>query len=323
MPFITYLRSLILTFLICILAFFFLVLFQINAPTQSSAWIDEIYQIKTDIARSIEQPKLVLVGGSEMLFGVSCQMIHKALEVPCVNGGTHAGLDTRYLLHAARPFLQPGDTALFSLPYDLYKDQGKLRSVLIDYVLARDPDYLSSIGWLSKTAFFTGVTFARIQEGYQAKLSPPAPDPFARYQSKNLNRYGDETINAKPGSEDEFAAEIAERGPQPEIKGYVETSYGMDRIREFADWCQQQNIRLLVTYPNTIWFDEYANEPDRKAFFQSIEDFHQSLNVPIVGQYRDFLYDKSFIYDTIYHLNGKGVRQRTETLIEQLRPLLD
>lgn len=322
MLFTKYVRTLGLTFSLCVLTFFLLVLFQINAPTQSSLWISQIYQIKRDIARSVDPPKLVLVGGSDLLFGVSCQMIHESLDVPCVNGGTHAGLDTEYLLHAAKPFLQPGDTALFSLPYDLYKDEGKLRNVLIDYVLARDPEYLLSSGWHS-VFFFTGVTFDRLIEGYLAKVSPPAPDPFARYQAKKLNQYGDETVNLAPGSEDEFAAQIAERGPQPEILGYVDSSYGMDRIREFADWCQQKNVRLLVTYPNTIWFDEYDEEENRRVFFQSIEDFHRSLNVPIVGQYKDFLYDKTLIYDTIYHLNGKGVRKRTETLIELLRPLFN
>lgn len=322
MSFAKYVRTLVITFCSCVLAFFLLVVFQINAPTQSSYWIHEIYQVKTAIARSIQQPKLVLVGGSETLFSTSCEMIYEALGIPCVNGGTHAGLDPDYLFYAARSFLQPGDTVLLTLPYDLYTYQGDLRSVLIDYVLARDPQYLRAVDWSTRASFFTGVTFSRLQEGYKAKLSPPAPDPFERYQAKNLNQYGDETMIFAPGSEDEFAATIAESGPQAEINGYVASSDGMDRITAFANWCQQQNIRLLVTYPSTIRFDEYEQEASRRAFFRSIEDFHQSLSVPIIGQYKDFLYDKSFMYDTSYHLNSKGIRRRTETLIPLLRPLL-
>ena len=316
-----YIRTLGLTFCFCALTFCLLVLFQIGGPTRSSAWVSDLYRIKTEIASSIEEPKLVLVGGSDVLFGINCQTIEAELDVPCVNGGTHAGLDTRYILHAARPWLQPGDTALLSLPYDLYTTTGTLRDILIDYVLAHDPGYLRSLRWTDRIPFFTGVTFARLLEGYEAKVSPPPPDTASRYQAKNLNQYGDETINLQPERAQAFASDIEQLSFRKTNSGYLESSYGMDEIRAFTNWCQQQNVRLLITYPNTLWFDEYK-EDSQKAFFRSIEDFHKSLDVPIVGEYEDFLYDKSMMFDTEYHLNVYGVRKRTKKIIQSLKTML-
>ena len=46
------------------------------------------------------------------------------------------------------------------------------------------------------------------------------------------------------------------------------------------------------------------------------------MDVPVVGDPRDAMFQEEFFHDTIYHLNSKGVALRTEELVEQLRPWL-
>lgn len=317
--FIKYLRTIVISFFLCCVAFFLLIYLQIGGRTESSRWIDEIYREKADIAASVEGPKLVLVGASDVLFGISCRMVHDELAIPCVNGGTHGGLDTDYLLKRARNWLAPGDTALLSLPYDLYKFDGKPRDVLIDYVLARDPAYVLSADWIAKPQFFVGVTWERLLRGILAKVSPPPPNLKSRYQVQNLNRYGDETINWRNSDTDDLRQLIDALRPQPVIDGYLSSTYAMEKISAFAAWCQTHGIRLLVTYPNTLWFDEYKGV-SQQAFFRGIEDFHARLKVPILGNYKTFMYDRLMMYDTAYHLNSRGVQKRTRAIIQLLKP---
>ena len=42
--------------------------------------------------------------------------------------------------------------------------------------------------------------------------------------------------------------------------------------------------------------------------------------VPVLGRVEDFLYGFDSIYDTLYHLNAKGVDHRSSQLAALLRP---
>lgn len=143
----------------------------------------------------------------------------------------------------------------------------------------------------------------------------------ANYQSKNLNAYGDETSNLKEKRTKEQLDKIAQEQPLEIINGNINSTYGMKIIHDFTIWCQQNKITVLATWPNTIWFETYKGQ-NQQAFFQSIEKFYKQLGVPVLGKAEDFMYEKSMIYDTSYHLNEQGVSQRTQQTIDLIKPFL-
>ena len=55
---------------------------------------------------------------------------------------------------------------------------------------------------------------------------------------------------------------------------------------------------------------------------QNIKKFYNSIDVPVLGSYSEFMYDKSMFFDTVYHLNDRGRRYRTRQLIKLLQPYL-
>ncbi|NEO78411.1 hypothetical protein [Moorena sp. SIO4G3] len=170
MAYIRYFKSIFSGLLISCLIFLLAVLFQIGAPTESSRWTDEIYTIKSNIANSIETPKLVIVAGSNALFGISCSQINKETFVSCLNGATYAGLGIDYILTRAHSWLKPGDLVLLPLEYEHYTDDGKPTAALIDYLLARDPKYLLSLNLINQFRFISGIPLKRVQERCSAVL---------------------------------------------------------------------------------------------------------------------------------------------------------
>lgn len=275
-----YLYSILSGILLSILIFLLAVFYQVGAPTESSRWTYELYTIKTRIAESIKTPKLVVVAGSNALFGISCKIIREETNFPCVNAATYAGLGIDYILNRARSLVQPGDTVLLPLEYEFYTDDGELNGALIDYVLARDFEYLKSLNWLDQIRFITGVSLTRVQDGILAKLGTPKQWQ-SHYKSENLNQYGDDTGNrASAMTKKEFKA-LEELQPK-ELEGYVKSSYGMKAIKDFVDWSLKHNIKVIATWPNTFWFEAYQQQ-QAKDFFQSINDFYQTIKVPLLG----------------------------------------
>lgn len=315
-----YFRSVLYGLLISLLIFLLAVLCQIGVPTESSRWIYEIYQIKSSLANSIKVPKLVLVSGSNTHFGISCEMISTETGVPCVNGGTHMGLGTAYILRKARLWLKPGDLVLLPLEYELYQDRGIPNHLMIDYMFARDTKYLLSLDLVSKLRFLFGISLNRLQQGLVGKLHPPQP-LITGYQSKTVNKYGDETINNKANMT-EKQYHILNNSKPLKIETSQTSRYALNEINDFIIWCQENGIKLIITWPNTLVFDNYK-ERVKQEFFQRIERHYKETKIPVLGKPEDFMYDKSMFYDTSYHLNDTGVRYRTQQIIELIRPNLE
>jgi hypothetical protein len=95
----------------------------------------------------------------------------------------------------------------------------------------------------------------------------------------------------------------------------------MKTISEFVNWCHQNNIKIIATWPSTVWFDAYKNSKQQE-FFQDIEEFYQKLGVPILGKARDFMYPQSMFFNSSYHLHDRGRSQRTQQILDLLEPYL-
>lgn len=320
MMFAKFLKNVTICFLLSCTCFLSAVFIQMNAPTESSRWIYEINQAKSNLAHSINEPKLIVLSGSNSLFGMSCKTIQEDIQIPCVNAATNAGLGLDYILSFGRSLARPGDTFLLPLEYGMYQYDGKHSDVLIDYIFARDPGYLNKIGFESRMRAIGGISFSRLMRGTIYKVAKISPRKDG-YQSDTLNEYGDETRNTVASITEAHRQKLNRLQPMEKINGSVDSSHGMQSIRDFVRWCRDNNIQVLASWPSTVWFEAY-NQPSRREYFKSIKNFYQSLDIPILGQPQDFMYDVSLFYDTAYHLNDRGMHQRTEQVISLLQPYL-
>ena len=324
MTYIKYLRSVLSGFLFCLAIYLSAVFYQLGVPiSEQNSSIHRVYAFKSSLISSFNQPKLLIIAGSNANAGISCQMIQSATAMPCLNGGIHAGVGLDYMLDRARSWLNPGDVALLPLEYQHYQDDNVPSDRLVDHVMAHDPEYLRSVDLATKIRFLSGVSFERLAQGVVAKIKQPEPSQAKAISAQEVhkNGYGDNTHQREADLTPELREKIANLKPLP-LSGYLPSSHGMDSIREFVDWCKKHDIKVLATWPNTVWFENYK-QPQSQAFFQSIEDFYTSLGVPVLGQPEQAMYDKSMFYDSIYHPHDRGKRQRTEVLINLLRPYLD
>lgn len=309
-----YLKSVLFSFIISWVLFVIAALYQVGVPTVSSSWIYELYTIKSNFANSIKTPKLLIVAGSNALFGISSRMITEQTGIPTVNAAIHAGLGNKYTFDSAQFLAKAGDTIILPLEYAFYTPGTGISNILVDYVFARDPKYLLTHPW-----FIALLSFERLKLGISVKHHTSLIGDG--YQSKTINASGDETANREADITLDIRRKLDNTIPLKIKKKLMHGSARLRTIRNFSDWCHSKEIRLIATWPNTIWFESYQ-EPSFKEFTQTIENFYSSINVPVLGKYSDFMYDKAMFYDTNYHLHDRGVRHRTKQLIDLLQPYL-
>ena len=89
-------------------------------------------------------------------------------------------------------------------------------------------------------------------------------------------------------------------------------------IRDFVTWSRRNNVTVVGAYPPMIDFEGYQNNENR-IFFGKIGEFWESVGVATLAAPLDFLYPRSMMYNTGYHLNDVGATLHTQKLIEMLR----
>ncbi len=63
---------------------------------------------------SIDEPKIVLVGNSNLAFGINSAMIEEAFSMPVVNMGMHGGIGNPFNEQAAVQNVHEGDIVILS-----------------------------------------------------------------------------------------------------------------------------------------------------------------------------------------------------------------
>ena len=282
-------------------------------------WINDIIQIKENIARNQPGPKIVFAGGSATLFGVRTADIQRELHIPTVNYGVHAGLGIDYILERAKKILKPGDTCIVPLEYNVLLTDGSLNEVRARYVLLFDSDYYNSLSFLNKINYFIKFSPITIELSIWSALWKMIGNinPIRGYDANALNRNGDETSNK---GNDLAIKKFAEFKPMNIQQHEFRETFGLQTLDKFNQWCKENNIKLYVTYASTISFDVYKSK-EYQEYFKKVENYFKQHDIKTIGSPNDFFYDKDYFYDTEYHLNSAGMTRHTEKLLSKIKNL--
>jgi hypothetical protein len=305
----------------------FLALFhrQLGAPTETSRWCYEINAKKRHLAEAIPGPRLLLVGGSSALFGLSARQIREQTGYPTVNLGTHAGLGTQYILGLAQTVAKPGDTILLGFEYELYDYpaavtvKGWSDSLFLDYVFARDPHYFRSLPLSRQWSFAMLLSYDRLKEGLRSRRHPPRRLESAIYNVTNLNAFGDQV--GHPAANRPKDSPYQDQCSAPLAHGLSAQPQGFPDFRLFIQWAKQNKIRVLATFPSICHRPEYDLAPAQRTS-RDLQRFFESEGVQVLGDAQEAMLPPDQFFDTMYHPTDDGQQERTRRLLLHLAPLL-
>jgi hypothetical protein len=282
------------------------------ARPQSTLWIENCFKKKDNYAKSILDNKIVFTSGSNTLYGMETHLIEKQLNVPVVNMAIHAGLGTDYILYRAKQVLKSGDIIVIPFEYENFIWDGKNDETRTDYILSHDKNYFfKELNLLEQLTMIYSIPPIKLINSLkeQFRISEEAKIGEG-YSSLTLNKNGDETfktgmqkivLNSKPFKLPRFNSTL-----------------GLLKIKDFDKWCKNNNIKLFITFPNTINHEEYYKETYTNYFDFLIKYFFDN-EIEIIGKPTDSLYPVEYFYDTKYHLNIEGSKIRTNEFLNKLK----
>lgn len=269
-------------------------------------------QAKYDALEALPGKRLVFIGGSAVHKGINTAMVSEATGRQTANLGTFAALGPELMLWNARTRLRPGDTVVLAFEYDLFW-HNRPTAAEIDYVIGCARDYADSLSVLDQMKFALG---AELQRPFIAKHRSTT-DEVVR-QKERINGHGDARLI--PLNFEQLTPAELERLAlyKPLAIRFDRESRDVRAIVRFVEWARANNIAVIATWPNTLYFDAYRNDPT----LPRIAAFYTSLGVPMVGTPQQAMVPLDQLHNTQYHLNEQGILNRTERLIQSLRPVL-
>ncbi|MDP9176859.1 MAG: hypothetical protein M3O61_04185 [Gemmatimonadota bacterium] len=276
---------------------------------------------KDRLIRTTPSPKIILVGGSNLAFGIDSRMMRDSLDVHVVNMGLYARLGLRYMLAQVKPYIRPGDVVVISPEYDQFygkfsEGDNTLNTALLYAPADRIGDFIKSYsvidvvlrprvedarrGFLQAAADLFGV---------KDKYFPADTNPV--YNRRSFNQFGDMISHVGRKSMNPDSIYVSQLPPQSEFNR--RTVHELNDIGNAASARQAHAYFLFPSYIDrsyTINTEAIAGIRRRLA---------KDMRIPILGTPKDFVYASSWFFDTRYHLNELGRGPRTLKMIEILR----
>ena len=157
-------------------------------PQYANTFVGELDE-KYERLYSIDEPKIVVVGGSSVAFGLESELIEKYMGMPVVNFGLYADLGTKVMLDLSRGAIGEGDIVILAPEMDAQTLSMFYNAKTTLQATDENPAMLRHLR--GDDIFATlGSFFGHLKEKYGYYVDG-TPNPSGVYNGNNFNEYGD------------------------------------------------------------------------------------------------------------------------------------
>ena len=280
-------------------------------PSSRNAYMATISD-KMVLLDSVPSPRLILMSGSSMGFGVDSDLLSRELEIPVVNASLHFKLGSRFMMDQLKATVKKGDFVLISLEY-VVSSKGKCEEKL-----AAADFYSPAKNWIHFNSFSENIGAYSVHRlaGFKLLLGEiwsgtrtrpiSIDDSTSVFFRKCFAKNGD-LLGHLNNPQPEFEV--------PEISNEVEFSQQIKDLNDFGSFAKQQGVTVFFTFPSYVESGFERNMPVIKKIERQ---YRNSLNFSILGSPENSVMDDRFFYDNPFHLNAQGRKIFSFRLIQLL-----
>lgn len=298
------------------------------------AYLYAIYDVRNDYLASINDklsrlaasydsvaPRILFVGGSSVAWGTHSSIVKEKLELEPTNMATHAAMGLGVRIEEARQLTRQGDIVVFSAEWSVLGDapwNRKMTEVLLacpqaaQFMSFRDLK-LAMDGLLPAMRMpFVAVVEDAKANGLRALTHASAQARRQHHLRHSFNEFGDYEGHYE---RDVIGIEgmIVRK---PKLEEIIES---VDRLNQLYDELEQRGVHMFYFIP---LIPESRYEQEKPTFDEFVETIANGLRCPILNP-NEFTYPDDAFFDSCYHMRKETGVDRTNLIIDKLRPLLD
>ena len=268
-----------------------------------------------DRLNSINEEKVILIGGSNIAFGMDSELFFELYHKPIVSFGLYGSFGTKVMLDLSKTNINKGDIIIIAP--EVSKESTSLYFGKESMLKATEerPDILMKIGfdnYKDVIGAFYDFSLTKIDN----KRNNIVFDLSNVYSNNSVNEYGEigEDLFPREGNilPTGFLNNIVEYNKNDIEKDFIEY------VNKYVKYCNKLGATVYYSFSPV---NERAINPN--TFKSDIEEYYKflfdNLDCDIISDPVDYIYDYRYFYDTNFHLNDKGKILRTVQLVKDLK----
>lgn len=294
---VTFIAKLIIFVLLAAIYVFFIVMPQ-YLEFNNASLLDKVERLE-----SIEGPKLVLIGNSNLAYGIDSALLEEQIGMPVVNMGLHGTLGNRFHEDMAKYNVTPGD--IYVVSHTHFDKANSYGDAVVVWATIENHFKLWKLirpDWTWKMAKAFPPYLKKIT---QRQFMDESKKDDGIYSRKYYNEYGDNFLPREGGFY-----------PSEEVKPSEIHEDAIDSLNGLNKYLKENGATMLLAgYPiangdMTANAKEYANQQ---------KQIEKLIDAPVISDFTEYMYDYSLFFDTEYHLTLEGAELRTNQLIKDIR----
>lgn len=292
-------------FLLVLGAFGILVVLTPATPRSKNNYLASVDQ-KDSLLANVQDPRIIFIGGSNLVYGLNSQIIKDSLQINPINSGLAISLGLVYMMDRVTPFVRKGDLVVLVPEYQLYFGRyGYGLQDFFRYLKDNDPDGFKLLRkGHAKVLIAKGIpAYAKSKFDYRNYFYDDSHDIHSKHV---INEFGESDFHWNLETRD-FPLILP-------IKDQLNYKT-IDEIKKFESKINEQGGSLMISFPG-LQQESYAVIEDQ------VKEVHSALKqkgFTILGSPERYVFKNSSMFDSPYHLIKKGVDTRTNYLIEDIQ----
>lgn len=264
---------------------------------------------------SVEEPKVVVVGGSSVAFGLNTPLLEEMTGMKVVNFGLYATLGTKLMLDLSRHSVGEGDVVVIAPELDpqtlsLYFNaeatwQGIDSNIFMLRYIGTD-NYTDMIGGAADY----------ISDKIHYRLHG-APNPDGVYNFASFDVFGD-IYYPRPYNVMTYWYDISQQ------LTFDPSMYSADflaYLNDYIAFCEKQGAKVCYSFP-PMNASAVAAGTDEETYANLYSFLCENLDCEVIGSPENYVMDAQYFYDSNFHPNAAGAKHHTAHLGYDLRRFL-
>lgn len=263
---------------------------------------------KVERLEAINEPKIILVGNSNLSFGINSKLIEDEIKMPVVNLGFHGGLGNVFNQEISKFNINPGDIVLASytdfIDDDVIHD-AELAWETIEYHFDLWP-VIRYKDWINMVEAYPNYLYNSLIYYLNGKGNKDGGSCYAR---NAFNKYGDIVRR------DNISVSYNEYQNMDILVPTINDKF-VRNINKYDKYIREKGATLLIIGYPIICNNErkYIEQYDKFT-----KELKNELNCEVISNYSNYLINYRYFYNGYLHLTEEGANIRTMILIDDIK----
>lgn len=255
----------------------------------------KMYEIKSNLLNETKEPRLIFVGGSNVLLGFNSKLIKDTFNLNVINYGLVAPIGLKFMVDDIISHVRKDDIIIFAPEWNQFYTQmygtGEYLSIFIKISRWKD---INKLNYNQIKTLISGIPKYMLHDIMSQKSNSP-------YE---YNEYGDEinhwSIKKKYKSH-----------PSPIIDKFDIKfgKYFINKLNELQSIC---TVIMIPPATCNVAMKKWGKQ------VKEVENYLKLNEHPFIIDPNRCSFGEDYMYDSDYHLNKKGVDLRTSLVIDAL-----